>query len=76
VNPAIHISGDVAMSDSNSTTLAPSGKAAKPSKPSLEFPLTTHPFGQWCKKIRGKLDYFGPWDQPAKFALDAQASRA
>ncbi len=32
------------------------GKAAKP-RP--DFPLTPHPNGWWCKKIRGKLHYFG-----------------
>jgi hypothetical protein len=26
--------------------------------------LTTHPVGQWCKKIRGKLYHFGPRDDP------------
>src|SRR5438876_7856455 len=52
------------MSDSNSTTPAPAGKPAKPSKPYPEFPLTAHPAGYWCKKIRGKLHYFGPWDDP------------
>ena len=50
------------MSDPHSTALAPSGKPLKPSKPYPEFPLTAHPVGQWCKKIRGKIHYFGPWD--------------
>jgi integrase len=36
-------------------------KATKPPKPFDGFPLTAHPNGQWCKKIRGKLHYFGPW---------------
>jgi integrase len=33
---------------------------SKPAKPYPEFPLTAHPAGYWCKKIRGKLHYFGP----------------
>lgn len=46
------------MSTSNSS------KPAKPNKPYPEFPLTAHPAGVWCKKIRGQLHYFGPWDDP------------
>src|SRR5579864_4917120 len=52
------------MSESNSTAPANSGKPANPSKPYPEFPLTAHPAGCWCKKIRGKLHYFGPWSDP------------
>jgi integrase len=29
-------------------------------KPRSDFPLTAHPSGRWCKKIKGKLHYFGP----------------
>ena len=28
-------------------------------KPYPDFPLVLHPRGYWCKKIRGKLHYFG-----------------
>jgi integrase len=37
---------------------------SKPAKPYPEFPLTAHPAGYWCKKIRGKVHYFGPWNDP------------
>ncbi len=36
----------------------------KPDKPYPDFPLTAHPAGYWCKKIRGKIHYFGRWDAP------------
>jgi integrase len=49
------------MSEAHSTAPAPS---SKPAKPYPEFPLTAHPAGYWCKKIRGKLHYFGPWSDP------------
>ena len=31
----------------------------KPQKPAANFPLTRHPSGRWCKKLRGKVYYFG-----------------
>jgi integrase len=34
---------------------------AKPKKPYPGFPLSSHPNGQWCKKVRGRLHYFGRW---------------
>ncbi len=55
------------MSEVHSTNdLAPSkdAKPFKPAKPYPEYPLTPHPAGVWCKKIRGKLHYFGKWDDP------------
>ena len=46
------------MSEDNSTP------QVRPSKPYPQFPLTPHPSGRWCKKIRGKLHYFGKIDDP------------
>lgn len=46
------------------TTARKSGKAIKPSKPSSSFPLFAHGNGQWSKKIRGRLHYFGVWENP------------
>src|SRR5262245_47572166 len=45
------------MSESNSTG---SPRNCKPTKPREDFPLGQHPAGYWCKKIRGKVHYFGP----------------
>ena len=36
----------------------------KPKKPYPSFPLTAHNNGQWCKKICGKIHFFGSWDDP------------
>jgi len=36
----------------------------KPDKPREDFPLSPANNGQWCKKIRGTIHYFGVWSDP------------
>jgi hypothetical protein len=52
------------MSEPHSTSPPVPGKTTKPNKPYPDFPLTAHPAGYWCKKIKGRTHYFGPWSDP------------
>jgi integrase len=36
----------------------------KPAKPRPDFPLYAHNAGYWAKCIRGRVVYFGPWEDP------------
>lgn len=42
-----------------STSKSNPGKPEKSGKPHPDFPLCRHSRGYWCKKVKGKLHYFG-----------------
>ena len=54
----------------------PSKSPKKLRKPYPTFPLGAHPTGYWCKRIRGRLHYFGArWADPND-ALDEYLAQA
>ena len=53
--------------------MAKSKLSSKRKTRSDKFPLTLHPTGQYCKKIKGKLYYFG---SDKKRALDRYLEQA
>ena len=51
------------MAKSTLSTVAGKGTVGE-SRP--DFPLTPRPTGRWCKKVKGKLHYFGHIEKDAK----------
>jgi len=49
---------------SNSQKIASPAKSAKPPKPHPDYPFYAHASGQWAKRVRNKVHYFGPWSDP------------
>jgi hypothetical protein len=49
-------------------------KNSKRKTRSDKFPLTLHPTGQYCKKIKGKIRYFGTDKKKALEKYLAQAT--
>lgn len=42
----------------------PNSTIKKPEKPRPDFPLFAHAKKRWSKKVKGKTEYFGLWDDP------------
>ncbi|MCG2684293.1 MAG: site-specific integrase, partial [Planctomycetales bacterium] len=46
------------------TKIPSKAKSDKPVKPHPNYPMYAHAAGQWAKRVRNKVHYFGPWANP------------
>ena len=60
--------------ESQGPARAPAKRRAGAGRRAHKFPFTLHPTGQFCKKIRGKIHYFGKDKQEALRRYYEQAS--
>ena len=58
------VSSHVSTTDTPLTPKRRGRGKGKPAKPDKDFPLWLHPSGRWCRKIKGRVFYFGKADNP------------
>src|ERR1022692_4230530 len=46
--------------------MSQSTKLPPPRKPHSDYPLFAHQNGQWAKKVKGRIVFFGVWADPQK----------
>jgi hypothetical protein len=54
------------VADSTEVKARSKSKREKRTKPDAHFPMFAHISSQWARNFRGKLKYFGVWDDQAQ----------